>query len=504
MLSIVPFTLGELLSLLAASLLGWYAITSIIAWYRLRHVPGPFLASFSWLWLARTASSGKQFSIYQNFRKYGSLARVGPNMLITDDPEVMRKLSSAKSTYHRDAWYNGGRWDPYVENMFTTTDPETHDKMKARLARAYGGRETEKLESRLDAQIESLLGLIRRKYLTGSPSQEQLYMDFATLSIFFTLDVITDLAFGEEFGYVNADSDLFGFREQVWSHWKALAMTVDVPWMRDIFYSSSFLRFLGPKVTDKSGMGKLMGVAHEVTQKKFESRVQDEKNMMGYFARSGLSQRECEAESIFMIVAGSDTTASAVRSGMLYIVTNPRIYDKMKVLISKMIHEGKAASPITSEQARDIPYLQAIIHETIRMRPPAVALFPKVLPPEGDMIDGKFIPGGTSIGVNFPALMQNTAIFGPDTAMFRPERFTEADEATRAEMMRVVQLGFGYGRWMCAGKPIALMELNKIFFELLRAFDFQLVNPVEPWDSLSYNVFLEENMWLKVTEAKLV
>ena len=37
--------------------------------------------------------------------------------------------------------------------------------------------------------------------------------------------------------------------------------------------------------------------------------------------------------------------------------------------------------------------------------------------------------------------------------------------------------------------------------QLIRCFDFQLADPAKPWDSLSYTVFLEENMWVKVTEA---
>lgn len=37
----------------------------------------------------------------------------------------------------------------------------------------------------------------------------------------------------------------------------------------------------------------------------------------------------------------------------------------------------------------------------------------------------------------------------------------------------------------------------------MRNFDFELANPVKPWDSYSYNVFVEENMWVKVTSAKV-
>ncbi len=100
------------------------------------------------------------------------------------------------------------------------------------------------------------------------------------------------------------------------------------------------------------------------------------------------------------------------------------------------------------------------------MRAPAPGLYPKSVPPEGDMIHGKFIPGGTAIGMNTASLFSSTTHFGDDAAIFRPERFTEADEQKRTAMERLVELGFGYGRFQCAGKPVAFMELNKVYFEV--------------------------------------
>lgn len=100
------------------------------------------------------------------------------------------------------------------------------------------------------------------------------------------------------------------------------------------------------------------------------------------------------------------------------------------------------------------------------MRPPAPGLYPKLVPSEGDVIHGKFIPGGTAIGMNTSSLFSSTTYFGDDAGIFRPERFTEADEQARTEMERLVELGFGYGRFQCSGKPVAFMELNKVYFEV--------------------------------------
>lgn len=67
-----------------------------------------------------------------------------------------------------------------------------------------------------------------------------------------------------------------------------------------------------------------------------------------------------------------------------------------------------------------------------------------------------------------PAMMRQERIFGSDVQLFRPERFLECSEDKKTEMTRTVDLVFGYGRWMCAGKTLALVELHKIFFEVCR------------------------------------
>lgn len=102
----------------------------------------------------------------------------------------------------------------------------------------------------------------------------------------------------------------------------------------------------------------------------------------------------------------------------------------------------------------------------MRMRPGTVGTFPKIVPPQGEVVQGKFIPGGTVVGMNVPAMLRSKEIFGSDAHLFRPERWLEAPEAKRGEMEGQVETMFGHGRWMCVGKPVAFMELFKTFFEV--------------------------------------
>lgn len=97
--------------------------------------------------------------------------------------------------------------------------------------------------------------------------------------------------------------------------------------------------------------------------------------------------------------------------------------------------------------------------------------------------------------------MMSPELFGPDVEVFCPERFLECDAAKRTEMERAVELAFGSGRWMCAGKLVAFTQLNKTIFELLRTFEIQLVNPGRLWEEESAIFWHQANMIVRITEA---
>lgn len=100
------------------------------------------------------------------------------------------------------------------------------------------------------------------------------------------------------------------------------------------------------------------------------------------------------------------------------------------------------------------------------MRPPLLGFIPKVVPKGGENILGHNVPGGTAIGFNLSAISRSQKLFGADAEIFRPGRLMELDEQHRKQMERDIELAFGYGQWMCVGKSIAFMEINKVVFEV--------------------------------------
>lgn len=70
--------------------------------------------------------------------------------------------------------------------------------------------------------------------------------------------------------------------------------------------------------------------------------------------------------------------------------------------------------------------------------------------------------------MNVIGLMRDQEAFGDDVEVFRPERFIDCDAETRQRRMKIVDLIFGHGRWLCLGKVLAWLEMNKIFVEVSR------------------------------------
>ena len=166
-------------------------------------------------------------------------------------------------------------------------------------------------------------------------------------------------------------------------------------------------------------------------------------------------------------MAGSDTTATAIRVILLHIITNPRVYTALSSEIhTTLFWSAFYSRTITDAQAKSLPYLQAVIREGLRIWPPVSAWMEKEVPPRGDFIQGRFVPGGTKIAVAVWATQRDRDVYGDDADVFRPERWLEAGPQKVLEMNRTLELVFGYGRFGCLGKSIAYIELNKVFVEV--------------------------------------
>ena len=177
-------------------------------------------------------------------------------MLITDDAAILQRINAVRSNYGKPSWYSVQRLDPYIHNMISSPDLAFHDDIKMRTAAGYTGRDVPTMELDVDSQIEGLKSLIRRKYL--STSTEVKPFDWGFIAQYFTIDSLTKVAYGEEFGCLAADADVNEYIKTVEEMGFYFALCSDVPWMGKIFLAPWVLKLFGPKVADKTGLGVTM------------------------------------------------------------------------------------------------------------------------------------------------------------------------------------------------------------------------------------------------------
>lgn len=298
-------------------------------------------------------------------------------------------------------------------------------------------------------------------------------MDLARKTQYLTIDVISDIGFGQAFGDLANDADMDSYLESTDKVMASITILCATGLTR-LFQWPPVARLMGPDEKSESGFGKIMATARRLIDDRLQSETKSKSDMLAAFMRHGLTREDLFTEAWLQIVAGSETTATAIRGTMLYLMSNPRVYAKLQREIDDAVATGLAPGIIPDSVARDLVYLQAVLREGFRMRPPVTDIVPKTVPKCGDtvVVDGKavFLPGGTHIGYSVNGLHSRKDIFGEDAHLFRPERWVE-DESNASihqvtEMKKTTELIFGYGKYQCLGKNIAWMEYSKAIFEV--------------------------------------
>ncbi|KAL8111144.1 cytochrome P450 78A5-like [Apium graveolens] len=167
-----------------------------------------------------------------------------------------------------------------------------------------------------------------------------------------------------------------------------------------------------------------------------------------------------------MIFRGTDTVAILLEWILARMVLHPEIQAKAQSEIDRVVGENRTVS---DSELQNLPYLNAIIKETLRVHPPGPLLSWARLAIHDTHVGEHFIPAGTTAMVNMWAITHSDEIWS-NPEVFRPERFLEEDVAIMGTDLRLAP--FGAGRRVCPGKAMGLATVQLWLAQLLQNFNW--------------------------------
>ncbi|KAH8671501.1 cytochrome P450 [Xylariales sp. PMI_506] len=439
---------------------------------------------------------------YELHKKYGPVICVGPGVLDLDHPGVTKAVfNHTKSEWRKTMFYEiagGKEKGQIVHHIFSERDPVNHACMKRPVAKYYYMPSFVTMESHFDLIVDQFCQNIKTRFIDKNKP-----FDLGEWLLYFAWDVVGQVTFGKPLGYLEKGCDFDGTIALVPPRMQWLITLGMLPWLAHYVYPIPFLQAPGfdsiikrsnTHVSERKTVTTTATppVAADLLDKFLQAKSVsgepiDDKVMAGWLINNFL--------------AGADSTASGLCSALYFSMKTPGVWQRLRAdavaagLVSDRSSSSSAASnspPVSYTEARSLTYLDAVVHEAVRMVPGVSMPLERYVPEKGYNLpaggDGGaggngFLPEGIVVGINPYVVGRNADVFGDDACDFRPERWLQAEGETeeqhqqRLAAMHAANLSFGDGSWSCLGKNMALIQLYKLVATMVVRFDCELVSP---------------------------
>ncbi|KAI9895261.1 hypothetical protein PsorP6_019578 [Peronosclerospora sorghi] len=173
-------------------------------------------------------------------------------------------------------------------------------------------------------------------------------------------------------------------------------------------------------------------------------------------------------------LAGKETTNFSLSWVIVNINRHPHVLAKLRAQIHENLPElmtGKMQAP-TMEDLEKIPYLKAVVKESLRLYMTAVH---RTTMRSTTLCDGTFVPIGSSVIMSIYAAARLKSVWGEDAAAYNPDRWIDLDTGKLKSISPFQFITFGVGPHRCVGMHFALVQMETVLAVLLSQFDIKTV-----------------------------
>lgn len=460
--------------------------------------PGPLVWRATRLGFVNSLVRGNLVQDVQKIHeKYGDIVRLAPNELSFAREEAWRDVFAVRPG-HKPFLKNQVFWKPppgSPQVFASTADTVKHARQRKLMDKAF----TEGALNSQEPAVQSYVDLLMAK-LRDSAAADPV-IDIVNWYNFYTFDVIGDLAFGEPFDCLK-DNRYHPWVSMIFNFIKGMTLAMAARYFPILEF---LLKLLIPKRI------KAMQQSHQqMTIEKVHRRLNLEKQRNDFMTPivetnqdfSIMSLPEVESTGGLLIVTGSETTATTLSGTTNCLIQNPQQLEK---LVAEVRGAFKEEKDITFASTKDLPYLNSVINEGLRLCNPVPAGLPRVAPEGGGTVCGHFIPEWTHISVHPTTLYQSPAnFFHPKS--FSPERWLPAGIRPKEfdNDRREVLQPFGLGPRNCIGQKMAWSSMRLVLARMVWNFDLQVVEGRRcDWTKLkTFIIVQKEPVWVRLTERE--
>ncbi|KAJ7677800.1 cytochrome P450 oxidoreductase [Mycena polygramma] len=442
-----------------------YALYNLFL-HPLSSIPGPIgVRTGLWSWKStRAVKLDMGWKLLELHARYGKIVRVARNEASICDPNAIGQIYRFKLPFQKTHFYESLRGMDGPTSI-STVDNKTHAEMRRAESPAYATKLFADFEQNVDACGAALVEHLDRCIDAGKST-----VDLAEIVQLFAIDVIGELALERSFGLCAAGKDTHNFLPLLVKFLEMACLVgtqpIVSPFLRRV--SQIISQPLGSKILTGIVNGRIESRYHEYKQQGSDpnhsdmlEKLMEARNPDG----SEYSLQQVKAAIGSILGAGSDTTAITMRAMIRFVVGDAEIYKKVQQEVDEVVKCGAVTFPLTYNDAGRLQYFQACLKETLRLHPPVPWTLARSVGTGGANVAGYFFAEGTEVSMSPFVLHRRPEAYGGDAAVFRPERWIEAD-AEQRKTMEHNMLAFGSGPRVCVGKTIGMMEVSKVMLVL--------------------------------------
>ncbi|KAK5992938.1 Cytochrome P450 monooxygenase orf2 [Cladobotryum mycophilum] len=427
-------------------------------------VPGPWYSRWTSLVLDFHFLCGtKGYYIHDLHVKYGPIVRIAPNDIDVTDLEAVKTIYNHKNPFQKSQFYRRLATTGQ-QSLFTTTNAEFHRRHRRLLAGPMSESSLKSTIPRVDAHVKLAIEKIGEEMRTRGAA------DMFKWWLFMATDIIGTLTFGDSFHMLDL------------SHKNEYSINLEQ------VARIGAIRGTFPSVVDNSRFIPLPifdgALQHDMDMRRYAVESLERYRHLVDTSPDSVQQtlftnvfkaegdekmpfNEIRDEAQSYITAGSNITAISLTYLTYAVCRNPDIK-------AKLVKELQTLPPdFTEAQLRDLPFLNHVIDEAMRLYSAAPCTLPRTVPPGGVELAGYWLDQGTDVSAQAYSLHRDPLIF-PNPDEFVPSRWESPTKAMKDSYMP-----FGRGPRVCLGLHLAHIELRLSTARFFLAFPEARVSSLE-------------------------